>query len=105
MARKEVKLTESAQTEKDEKNEKDGAKMINYTKKKQGRRHGARLARAIRRLLRGLRMSSRTGRTVLGASGALVDARWGRMPSEFRRKVEWRQYPRSTWITDSSRRQ
>ena len=105
MARKEVKLTESAQTEKDEKSEKDGAKMTNYTKKKQGRRRGARPARAIRRLLRGLRMSARIGRTVLGANGVLVGARWGRMPSEFRRKVGWRQYPRSTWITDSSRKQ
>ena len=97
-------MTESAQMKKDEKNKKDEAKVINYKMKKQGKYRGVRPARAIRRLLRGLRMSSRTGRTVLGASGALVDARWGRMPSEFRRKAEWRQYPKSTWIMDSSRK-
>ena len=80
-------MIKDVEMEKDEKNEKDETKMINHMRRKRGMRQGARPARAIRRLLRGLRMSSHIGRTVLGASGALVDARWGRMPSEFRRKV------------------
>ena len=72
----------------DEKDEKNEGKMINV-KRKRVQHRGAYPARAIRRLQRGSHMNLRTGRTVPGASGAFVGARWGRIPDVFPQKVEW----------------